>query len=129
MAKFKTTSAKGTHDSLEPLRNSFAAGSVVFEEGDLGLTMFVIESGEVEIHKVLGTGDQVLAVLGKGDFFGEISLLLGEPPVADVVAEGPVRALQLAGPELREFLLAYPQVMYRMLQAVSRRLDLANRRS
>jgi CRP-like cAMP-binding protein len=70
-----------------------------------------------------------VATLGKGDFFGEISLLLGEPPVADVVAEGPVRALQLAGPELRVFLLAYPQVMYRMLQAVSRRLDRANRRS
>jgi hypothetical protein len=63
-----------------------------------------------------------VATLGKGDFFGEISLLLGEPPVADVVAQGSVRALQLAGPELRDFLLAYPQVMYRMLQAVSRQL-------
>ncbi len=70
-----------------------------------------------------------VANLGKGDFFGEISLLLGEPPIADVVAAGPVQALQLAGPDLQAFLLAYPAVMYRMLQAVSRRLDRANRRS
>jgi CRP-like cAMP-binding protein len=68
-------------------------------------------------------------VLGRGDFFGEISLLLGEPTIADVVVRTPVQALQLAGPDLREFLLAYPAVMYRMLQALSRRLDLANRRS
>ena len=84
-------------------------------------------------YKVVLTGEDgrevILSVLGEGDFFGEISLLLGEPPVADVVAVTPVKALQLAGPELREFLLAYPQVMYRMLQAVSRRLDRANRRS
>ena len=51
------------------------------------------------------------------------------PPIADVVADGPVRALQLAGPDLQAFLLANPSVMYRMLQAVSRRLDRANRRS
>ena len=69
-----------------------------------------------------------VAKLGKGDFFGEISLLLGEPPIADVVALVPVHALQMAGPDLREFLLAYPPVMYRMLQSMGRRLDRANRR-
>ena len=44
------------------------------------------------------------------------------------MAVGPVMALQLAGPDLRAFLLAYPPVMYRMLQAISRRLERANRR-
>jgi hypothetical protein len=39
-----------------------------------------------------------------------------------------VTALQLAGPDLRAFLLAFPPVMFRMLQSVSRRLALANRR-
>jgi CRP-like cAMP-binding protein len=53
-------------------------------------------------------------------------VLLGEPPVADVVAAGPVRCLVLSGPELEEFLVAFPRVMYRMLQAQARRLRSAN---
>jgi CRP-like cAMP-binding protein len=104
---------------------SFPAGQRILRQGFSGSGFFVILDGEVEVR----VDGATVATLGKGDFFGEISLLLGEPPVADIVAQGPVRALQLAGPELREFLLAYPQVMYRMLQAVSRRLDRANRRS
>ncbi len=104
---------------------SFAADQRILRQGFSGSGFFIILEGEVTVR--VDGGD--VATLGKGDFFGEISLLLGEPPVADIVATSPVRALQLAGPELREFLLAYPLVMYRMLQAVSRRLDRANRRS
>jgi len=40
------------------------------------------------------------ARLGKGDFFGEISPLLGEAPVADIVARTPLRVLHLGGPDL-----------------------------
>jgi CRP-like cAMP-binding protein len=104
---------------------SFPAGQRILRQGFSGSGFFIILEGEV----VVQVDGADVATLGKGDFFGEISLLLGEPPVADVAATSPVRALQLAGPELREFLLAYPVVMYRMLQAVSRRLDRANRRS
>ena len=104
---------------------SFPAGQRILRQGFSGSGFFIILDGEVVV-RVDGAD---VATLGKGDFFGEISLLLGESPIADVVAQGPVQALQLAGPELREFLLAYPLVMYRMLQAVSRRLDRANRRS
>jgi CRP-like cAMP-binding protein len=104
---------------------SFPAGQRILRQGFSGSGFFVILEGEVVV-RVDGAD---VASLGKGDFFGEISLLLGEPPVADVIVTGPVKALQLAGPDLREFLLAYPVVMYRMLQSVSRRLDRANRRS
>ncbi len=104
---------------------SFPDGQRILRQGFSGGGFFILLEGEVRVRV---DGDDV-ARLGKGDFFGEISLLLGEPPIADVVATGPVKALQLAGPGLREFLLAYPSVMYRMLQSVSRRLDRANRRS
>ena len=104
---------------------SFPPGQRILRQGFSGSGFFVILDGEVAV-RVDGSD---VARLGKGDFFGEISLLLGEPPIADVVATGPVQALQLGGPDLREFLLANPTVMYRMLQAVGRRLDRANRRS
>jgi CRP-like cAMP-binding protein len=103
---------------------SFAAGQRILRQGISGSGFFVILDGEVSV-RVDGAD---VARLGRGEFFGETSLLLGETPVADVWADGPVTALQLAGPDLRAFLLAYPPVMYRMLQAISRRLERANRR-
>ena len=103
---------------------SFPEGQRILRQGFSGGGFFIILEGEVAVR----VDDAEVATLGKGDFFGEISLLLGEPPIADVVASTPVRALQLAGPDLRDFLLTHPPVMYRMLQAVSRRLDRANRR-
>ena len=103
---------------------SFPTGQRILCQGFSGAGFYVILDGEV----VVRVDGEDVARLGKGDFFGEISLLLGDAPIADVVTVSTVQALQLAGPEMREFLLAYPQVMYRMLQSVSRRLDRANRR-
>ena len=104
---------------------SFAADQRILRQGFSGSGFFVILDGEVSV-RVDGVD---VARLARGEFFGEISLLLGEPAIADVIAMSPVAALQLAGPDLQAFLLAYPQVMYRMLQSVSRRLDRANRRA
>jgi CRP-like cAMP-binding protein len=103
---------------------SFPAGQRILRQGFAGGGFFIILEGEVSVR----VDGQDISRLGKGDFFGEISLLLGEPPVADVVTLTPVTALQLAGPDLRAFLLTFPPVMFRMLQSVGRRLALANRR-
>jgi CRP-like cAMP-binding protein len=103
---------------------SFPAGQRILRQGFAGGGFFIILEGEVSVR----VDGHDISRLGKGDFFGEISLLLGEPPVADVVTLTPVSALQLAGPDLRAFLLTFPPVMFRMLQSVSRRLAIANRR-
>jgi CRP-like cAMP-binding protein len=104
---------------------AFPSGQRILRQGFAGGGFFIILDGEVSVR----IDGQDITRLGKGDFFGEISLLLGEPPIADVVTLTPVSALQLAGPDLRAFLLAFPPVMFRMLQSVSRRLALANRRA
>ena len=51
---------------------------------------------------------QQRATLARGDFFGEVSILLGEPPGADIVATRPLRTLVLAGPRSEAFLLDNP---------------------
>jgi CRP-like cAMP-binding protein len=101
---------------------SFAPGQRILRQGFAGGGFHVILEGEVSVR----IDGEERARLGKGDFFGELSLLLGEAPVADVVALTPMRVLQLGGPDLRGFLLANPPVMFRMLQSVSRRLVRAN---
>src|SRR5207245_2105817 len=62
------------------------------------------------------------SVLKAGDYFGEISSLLGEVPVSDIVAETPLRCLVLPATQLEGFLTKHPRIMYRLLQADARKL-------
>ena len=101
----------------------FPDGERILRQGLTGSGFYVILAGEVSVR----VDGQERARLGRGEFFGEVSILLGEPPVADIVALGPVRCLVLPGPSVEPFLVAHPRVMYRMLQAQARRLRNANR--
>jgi CRP-like cAMP-binding protein len=101
----------------------FPEGERILRQGISGSAFYVILDGEAQVV-VDGTPR---ATLGRGEFFGEVSILLGEPPVADVVALRPLRCLVLAGPDVQAFLLDHPAVMFRMLQAQARRLRNANR--
>lgn len=101
----------------------YAEGERVLRQGLSGSAFHVILDGDAN---VIIDGNQ-RATLGKGDFFGEVSILLGEPPVADVVATRPLRCLVLAGPQVQAFLTENPSIMFRMLQAQARRLRNANR--
>ena len=95
----------------------------ILRQGLAGSAFYVILEGEVAV-KIDGERRSTLA---RGDFFGEVSVLLGGPPTADVVATRPVRCLVLSGPEVEGLLMTYPRVMFRMLQAQARRLQQANR--
>jgi CRP/FNR family cyclic AMP-dependent transcriptional regulator len=104
---------------------TFAPGQRILRQGITGSNFYVVVDGEASV-KIDG---EERASIGRGDFFGEMSLLLGSAPTADVTARTPLRCLMLAGPELHGFLDKYPTVMYRMLVAMARRLSAANQRS
>jgi CRP-like cAMP-binding protein len=97
---------------------SYGEGQWVIRRGDTDVGLHILVEGEVGV--VLDGHE--LAVLKKGSFFGEISALLGEPAVADVVARSPLRCLYLDDAQVEPFLLEHPVVMLRMLQAEARRL-------
>lgn len=68
--------------------HAYTTGEVLVREGDHGSSLFVIRSGRVRIDKSLdGGGFTTMARMGAGDFFGEMSLLTGEPRTASIVAE------------------------------------------
>ncbi len=101
---------------------AFAEGERVLRQGLTGSGFFVILEGEAA---VLVDGNE-RARLNRGDFFGEASILLGEPPIADVVALRPLQCLVLPGPQVEDFLVGHPKVLFRMAQAQARRLRSAN---
>ena len=134
MAKFKTTGTKKAdptpppgHDSLEPLRTHFAAGTIIFSEGDLGLTMYVIETGEVEISKRIGNESRVLAVLEKGDFFGEMCMLEDNfPRSATAIATSDVDAVIIDQSAFTYILRHNPEIAVRMMRKLTIRLRRTN---
>jgi len=101
----------------------FPEGARVLRQGISGSAFYVILDGEAAVV-VDGTER---TTLGRGEFFGEISILLGEPPIADIVARRPLRCIVLPGAAIEPFLVEHPRVMFRMLQAMSRRLRNASR--
>jgi CRP-like cAMP-binding protein len=101
----------------------FPEGARILRQGLSGSAFYVILDGEAA---VLVDGAQV-ATLARGEFFGEVSILLGEPPTADITAVRPLRCLVLPGAAVEGFLIEHPRVTYRMLQTQSRRLRNANR--
>jgi CRP-like cAMP-binding protein len=96
----------------------FSEGQRILRQGLSGAGLYVILDGEAAI--VIDGEER--ARLGRGEFFGEVSVLIGEAPTADVVAVAPLRCLVVPEPEAKGFLVSNPQVLYRMLQAEARRL-------
>lgn len=102
---------------------SFAEGQRILRQNFGGTGFYVILQGEAA---VVIDGEE-RSRLSRGDFFGEISILLGEPPSADVIALTPLNCLVLPRDELTAWLATKPTVMLRMLQTEVRRLRTSNR--
>ncbi|HVT59823.1 MAG TPA: cyclic nucleotide-binding domain-containing protein [Thermoanaerobaculia bacterium] len=120
---FKTTSSNsGGKKSGGAVTSEFSAGEYIFREGDLGTEMYIIHEGKVEILNRLGDEDKVLAVLEKGDFFGEMSVLEDLPRAATARALTYARLLQINGSTFDQMLQSNPEIAVRMMRKLSRRL-------
>jgi CRP/FNR family transcriptional regulator/CRP/FNR family cyclic AMP-dependent transcriptional regulator len=102
---------------------AFQAGEKVLRQGLTGSNFYVILEGTAAIR----VDGKERSTLRPGDYFGEISTLLGVPPTADIVAHDRLRCLVLPGSELQGFLVGHPRVMYRILQEEARKLRTTTR--
>lgn len=100
----------------------FADGAYLFQEGDEGDEMYVVLEGRARISKYIpGGGEEALAILERGDFFGEMSLIDGEPRSADARAHGgPLTVLALDQPTVQEVLAMDSQASLEFLQLLCR---------
>ena len=114
------------HDSLERFAADFKAGVVLFEEGQPGEFMYVVQTGEVEIRRMVGETERVLAVLPAGEFFGEMAILNGRPRSATAVVRTDARLLVIEGKTFEAMLRARPEIAMRIIKSMAGRLDNAN---
>jgi CRP/FNR family cyclic AMP-dependent transcriptional regulator len=108
--------------AAELAEQSFPEGHWVVRRGQPGAGLFVVIDGEVGVV----IDDEERATLSVGSFFGEVSVLLGEPTTADVIVRKPLRCLVVPPERVEAFLVAHPRVMFRMFQAEARRLATAD---
>ena len=99
------------------------AGAHLFKAGDAGDSMYIIDDGKVQISMHSSDGeDLILAVLGPGDFFGEMALIDGKPRSANAKVVEHSRLAVLTRSHFLSFLGTSPNVAVEMLTALTRRL-------
>ena len=96
----------------------YPADRVIARQGEIGTGFFVVVEGSV---RVVRDGEE-LAVLGPGEFFGELSVLDGKPRVAQVVSIVQTRCLALATWDFEEAVLANPALGLAILRGLAERL-------
>lgn len=94
------------------------AGKVLTREGAAGREFFVLLEGSAEVR----TGDRKRAVLGPGEFLGEIALVSSRPRTATVTAATPVYVLVIRDKEFRALLQRVPSIQVKVLEALADRL-------
>ena len=97
---------------------SFDAGRQIVRQGEVGTGFFLVVSGRGRVVRDGATID----VLGPGQFFGELSLLDGQPRIAQVVADGPTECVALASWDFEAILASQPGIALAILREVARRL-------
>ena len=106
----------------------FPEGQVLFHEGDKGEDMYIIQSGRVAIKKkVDGGGETTLAVLEKGDFFGEMAILERQPRSASAAMLEDGDLIVISGEIFGDMIKSNPEIAVRMLRKQSIRLRETNR--
>ena len=101
-------------------RRTYRRGEVVFHQDDPGDSLHLIQHGRVKVALDAESGEEaVIAILGPGDAFGELSLIDGEPRSATVEALEPVETVSLARADLLRSLRENPAAMERLLATLA----------
>ena len=100
----------------------YGSEQTIFDEGDVGDSMFIIVGGAVRIHK----GDKELAVLSKGKFVGEMALLDQEPRSASVTSTEETTLLEINGEDFYDLMASRMEIMQGIVKILTQRLREAN---
>jgi len=109
-------------------QRTYDDGEIIFDEGDEGIDLYVIQAGSIQITREGSGGSRIVANLAAGDFFGEMSVVLGEVRTARAVARGRTELLVLDGETLESMCIERPEIAIRMIQRLAVRLIAAERR-
>lgn len=106
----------------------FAAGDVVFREGDVGDRLFLLLAGTMRVYVERGGRTITYGVLQAGECFGEMALIEDVPRSANVRAETPSHCLSLSKQDFMALISRYPHLAMGIMKSLSQRLRRTNTR-
>lgn len=121
MPPFKKFNPKHLNDFLNIIHNrAYTTGEYIFHQGDPGIALYIITDGEVVISETHTDGESYdLALLGKGDFFGEIALMDEGVRSASAIATRKSSLAVIFRPDMDEFIDKYPKKGVEILTGIS----------
>ena len=108
-------------------RHEFKDGEIIFRKGDESDAAYLITQGQVEIVQVRRDGrSEAIAVLNRGEYFGEMGAIDDKPRSATAMAKGLVSCMSVGRDEFMDMLLNRPQESIDILKVLFERLRVAN---
>jgi CRP-like cAMP-binding protein len=108
------------------VEHEYPAGRAVLMEDAWGNAVYFLVSGWVKVRRTSGDDSVAIAILGRGDFFGEMAVLDESPRSTDVIALSQVQLLTVSRERFIQILFKDPQLHHRMLQLMVRRVRQIN---
>lgn len=117
----------GARDRLEILQKlsyqTFEPGTLIIQEGCAGDYLYLIKSGKADITTWRDDQEMLLATIGEGEFFGEISLITGSPRTASVRARTAMETMRLSKADLDGMASRHPQVKRVIDEMIKKRVE------
>lgn len=118
-----------SNSNFEKYQVSYKKGEVIFKEGELGNEMYIIHSGKVRIYKEIEGFKEPIAILEKGDFFGEMAILEGLPRTANAAADENCVLIKINSANFVSMIKANAEIAIRIMRKLSSRLREATAQS
>lgn len=109
-------------EPAQELTRTYPKGCMIFSESQRGADMFIIQEGQVAISKVVNGNEVMLAVLKKGDMFGEMALLEDKPRSASAIAHEDCKVMVVNRQNFDQMVGSQPQLVTRLTTTFSERM-------
>jgi len=107
---------------------TFRQGEIIFSEFEVGDTFYLIQSGRVQLAKLVGDLERTLDILHPSEMFGEMAILENSPRSATAIALDEVKVLEFNSQNFEILLLGNPQIALKLLKMFCKRIYDSKRR-
>lgn len=102
---------------------TYRAGERLFEKGDEGDAAYIVIDGEVDVLVPTDGNEQSVAILGKGEIFGELAVICDQTRTTAIAARTKLEALRLGRKVVLDLMREFPDITLEMVRILGRRLE------
>ncbi|MCX7655774.1 MAG: Crp/Fnr family transcriptional regulator [Treponemataceae bacterium] len=109
-------------DAFSRFARTYQKGEIIFSEYEPGDTFYLIQSGRVQLVKIIGNIEKILDILQPSEMFGEMAILEDSPRSATAIALDPVKVLEFNRANFEVLMMGNPQIALKLLKLFTKRI-------